>query len=136
MRLRSFTPCVPPKELTAPASTNGPLDANDFLFDPLSVRLYQVRDIICIQPRGRGTNYTLATLANGKTLTIRKSLAQIIPRLPSFFFLVRRGWVINLYHVRDMAVLNRRMLRITLSDLSEVLISRNQLLALGRERGL
>ena len=94
------------------------------------------RDIVSLQPGPQGTPYTHGTLATGRKLTIRKSLAHIIPRLPKFFFLVRRGWVINLYHVRDMVPVSRRSVTVTLSDLSEVLISRKQLLALGRQRGL
>ena len=69
-------------------------------------------------------------------LTISKALAHIVPRLPAFFFLVRRGWVINLYHVRDVTVIDRRMAGVTLSDFSHVRISRKQLLALRRQRCL
>jgi DNA-binding LytR/AlgR family response regulator len=112
------------------------LAADDFIFEPTAVRLFQVRDIVCLQPARRRTSYTEVTLASGKKMIVRKSLVQIIPRLPKFFFLVRRGWVINLYHVRDLAHLDRRTLTITLSDLSQVQISRNQLLELAHQRCL
>ena len=112
------------------------LGANDFLYEPTSARLYQVKDIVCLQPGSRSPNYTDVTLANGKRMTVRKSLVRILPRLPRFFFLARRGWVINLLHVRDMAPIDKRKVTVTLSDLSEVLISREQLLTLGREWGL
>jgi DNA-binding LytR/AlgR family response regulator len=121
--------------LTDTAPTDGQLKANDFIFEPHAVCLFQVRDIVCLKPARPG-NMTELTIANGRKLTIRKAMTHIIPRLPSFFFLVRRGWVINLYHVRDMQPFSRRAVNVTLSDFSEVLISRQQLLELGREWGL
>lgn len=113
------------------------LSGADFIFEPGEARLFKVEDIVSLHPTTRNGNYyTEVTLASGKKLTVRKAITRILPRLPSCFFPARRGWIINLNHVRDMEHLDRRTLHVTLSDLSEVSISRKQLLSLGRERGL
>lgn len=112
------------------------LTPDDFIFDVYGPRLFQVKDIVSLKNHQADPTYTEITLTNGKKSRIRKALAHIMPRLPGCFFLGRRGWIINLYHIRDMAAAGRRTVKVTLSDLSEVLISRNQLIALGRQRGL
>lgn len=121
--------------MTAP-TPDGQLDADDFLFEPHAVCLFQVRDIVYLRAGDRAAHYTELTLTSGRKLRIRKSLARLVPRLPGCFFQIRRGWLINLHHVRDMEPLDRRTVTVTLSTLEEVATSRNQLLALGRERGL
>lgn len=119
------------------AVNDAPLTLAAFIYEPRTAMLFQVRDIVSIHAgSSQQANYTEVALTNGKRASFRKAIARILPRLPPCFFLARRGCVINLHHIRDIAPIDRRLIAVTLSDLSEVIISRKQLLLLGRQRGL
>ena len=118
------------------AGTDGVLALDDFIFDSYAPRLFQVKDIVSLKTYGRDKNNTEIMLANGQTSIVRKHLVNIMPRLPPCFFQARRSCIINLHHVRHLLAEGRRQVQVTLADLSEIMISRKQFLALRDQRGL